>query len=252
MSNMSCNELSQLLNESVENRSTLEERVLTAHTAKCDSCAALVDSHFLLSRGIGSWLEGVPDVDLTEAVLADLAVDSNLTFQSAPTFQAAIETPSDHVSRQIPSRGIALVLAAAVCLFVVAPLLFSPNGPQTIQTPTDHKTLAAIETGASHPASNPAVEPQPEINGLVRNMGTAYLGLAGEMQTTLNDAADLIPTVSFTGTEISVPKTNSGDPKPNSANTPEWTDDFKPIGKKVGKAFGFLLDAIPMNPANST
>jgi hypothetical protein len=112
--------------------------------------------------------------------------------------------------------------------------------------------VAAIGAGASHPVPNPAVEPQPEIDGLVRNMGTAYLGLASKMRTTLNDAADLIPAVSFIGTENSVPKTNSGDPKPNTGNTSEWTDDFKPIGKKVGKAFGFLLDVIPMNPATST
>lgn len=252
MSKMNCNEFESAHRQAIESRSAQLTESLHAHAAECDACASSVAEDAVLERTLSAWLNAVPRVDLTDVVLARWRSEQP-ALPVAPVVAAKtpklVSSQSDTTAGRSSARGVGLMLVALICLLAFVRLISTTTVPIERNALNGSPTVAAQDSQPKS-AIPEGAEPVPEIDGLVRNMGSAYLGLAYDVGNTLSDAAEIIPSVGFRP-EVG---TADGDKTllPAAAPSGEWTNEFKPIGQKVGKAFGFLLEAIPTNGFTST
>lgn len=250
MSNMNCNEFENARRHAVESRTAVLSESLRAHSERCEDCAASVAADAVLARSLPEWLSAVPPTDLTDSVLnqwrSELAAASVNSTAPAVTRRAPkLTSTNSETSRNSRAPGRGMTIVAAVCLLAIAPLIVSTS------VSVEHNPMKPLSGVVAHrnaePNSrrvvSPATAPAPEIDGIVRNVGSAYLGLAYDVRDTLSDAAVLISEVDLQSEAAAT----DGDLVPPTKDVPrgEWTNEFKPIGRKVGKAFGFLLEAIP-------
>lgn len=251
MSNMNCSEFEAALTHAVEIRSADLPEAASRHADACDACAQLRRSQAVVDRVLPAWRAGVPRVDLAEAVVSlwMREREARPAETANPPVPAPVAVRVESVaSAPAANRRAVMPAVSAVCLLAFGALLLTSPG-STRPNPTPSLTIDERPAPAAV-AKVPAVDAVPEFDGLVRNVGSAYLGLAYDVRDTLSDTADMIPRVEFRG---ELPGTNA-EPKrqPNRLAPSEWTNEFKPIGRKVGEAFGFLLKAIPTDGFTST
>ncbi|GAB4140457.1 MAG: hypothetical protein Tsb009_09790 [Planctomycetaceae bacterium] len=263
MSKPNCNKLEEHLKSSVEHRAPIGMETFREHLRQCQSCAQLVRAHRLLETAIQSWRTGIPEVDLTDAIMNQMQQEWEQTSSSISV--AAEESPHTTTSLKRNERspsgtsgstgkrfhGMTMATISAACLLALFTLLNHPGTTPTGSKPGELQTLALSNSTDSSNPKEINENAKPEIEGLVRDMGAAYQGLAIEMKSTLSETAELFSSVSFLGEQPgnSRKKEASPDPVPSLSN--EWTENIKPIGKEVGKAFDFLFDSIPADPPNS-
>eukprot|EP00913_Durusdinium_trenchii_P023425 g22003.t1 len=232
---MNCSEFEQAHTVATATRAEPLPSALREHADVCERCAALVAEDAVLARALPAWLSDLPAVDLTEMVLSrwrdehseSSASESKLVKPAASPRLVASAPERDQRSS---ARFAVLTIALTVCLLAIVPLVLSKSSPVRGPSADVAGTVAGLNTDATHP--KPGVEePAPEIDGLVRNVGSAYMGLASDVGTTLSDAAGMIPSVDF---RPSIDGADTGpELPPNPVSTREWTNDFKPIGKKA-------------------
>jgi len=250
MPNLPCTEFDRRLEAAIEER-RLPEAALREHAAGCERCRAAWEQYALLDEAITAWRAGVPDVDLTDSVLSRLAFDSQTTAPAATV--AAV-----HSRRR--ARWIAVASASAAALLVA--LLLSPlarvndapevagNQPVLPATgPANSSTPEAAEPLAPVVAVRPAVDENDddtELTLLVRDAGSAYLGLANGAAEAVAQGAMLLPAVALV----------SGDGVTVDEAPASWVDQFRrdltPIGRNIENALEFLFDAVPAEPPPAT
>lgn len=248
MQNTSCNEFEAAHRHAVETRSEIADETLRQHARECVACGASAVDDAVIRQSMPDWLAAVPLIDFTGAVVTDwlsereTATGEILVVEPKPSTDETISNTRPGMNR----RGVWITVVASACMLALAVLFGGPaEAPRNTDTatadlsPNIEPTTKRVET-----APSPTTQP-PEFSGLARKVGSAYLGLADRMGDTLSDAAGIIPKVSFP----TDPLATSVDPKPlgNVEKRAGWTREFQPIGTKVGNAFAFLLDAIPMS-----
>ncbi|MCH8827996.1 MAG: hypothetical protein IID45_00300 [Planctomycetes bacterium] len=263
---MNCNTFERTLQEALEKRISADGEELRRHADACAECAGLLAENAVLAEAIPLWNARVPAVDLTDAVLtrwngmrretvpvADRHADAGaIVSGTSKPIETVVSAPRPAATSR--SR-IAFVAVVAVFLFLAAvPFLFertsTPPANGVSQQQTGSNSNARVNRRETRSKKIIVVEQShDDLDHLIGDVGTAYLGLADEMRETFTDAADLLPFPQFGKGEPQGEKTNG--PSFPAALSADWSRGLKPIGRKVEQAFGFLLDAIPRKrPAN--
>lgn len=229
MSHRNCTAFEDRLRETVEDRTVLRSPDLRAAAAHCPDCQAAWDRHARLDRAIAAWAHRVPQVDLTDAVLARFA------FEEA---YAALHTPpTTTVPRPVRGGWIA-VAAAAVVLLMLGPALFGPSAHVPDGGPV-------AQRGPGPAVSGPIISPAAELDVLVRDAESACLVLADEATGAMMVLDALVPSVA--ARQTAAPPTDA---------SPSWVEeighDLQPIGRDVSRAVGFLWDAVPRHDVDAT
>lgn len=256
-----CTEFQQQLQEAVELQTQLPPKLLQAHLASCPSCAELMNDSLLIEQSLPAWLSEIPPVDLSESIVTAWQTECKTTHEFQTTQQPAKEPQADfseiasHKKRAKKTRILTAVFLVAVCFIAMFPLMherFIPEKPLAKNDPTKSsptKQPAITDTPKNQPKNNDqniVKKNNNRDNGVALNAKIAYLKLAMSMQSTLGNAVTLLSASQLSGSQFpnATPKKPTHVP-PHEKN--EWEQRIKPIGKNVGKAFHFLLDAIPKN-----
>lgn len=112
---MNCTEFDERLRLSVELHRPIDDPGVETHAADCRRCRDRWEEHLLLEEAVSEWKVGLPDVDLTDALLAHraflhsgeqftgLAADvSSSDFTSALEAAVETETRSEQADRRDP------------------------------------------------------------------------------------------------------------------------------------------------------
>jgi hypothetical protein len=256
---MSCTEFESALCAAVEDRHAGHVEQLREHAAGCVHCHALWEQFAILEQAIPAWSTRQPQVQLADAVLARLG-DQRTAREMQPVGVAPAAAPQPARSRR--RLAAAAAVAVSACALVIA---FWPASP-AVDLPGEGSQIADTAPAATdeqkpaqaEPAANAieldkvATNDQPssdqpsaaEIGKLVREASAAYMVLA-------EGAADAV-----VHTPILLPRTDlvasDHDDESDDARAESWIDGWgeqlQPIGKDVGNAIDFLLDAVPLDP----
>lgn len=250
MPNMNCTRFELALEEAVENRVVADAAELRQHAATCSACRALWEHYAVLEQAIPRWSRKLPTVDLADRVLSRLSGRPTGTASAANELALAaphVKTANDSTrrrARQWTFRTAAAILTASAALLLM--LWLNPREGQVgpAQVPIAQSNPANAETNETvKPSEDTAIADVPtqaEPRTLVREAGSAYLGLAEEAVTAV--AVALPTTMFYVPAPTSVVPTDG--PRENWVK--DWGNDLKPIGDNVSKAFGFLIDAVPV------
>lgn len=263
MPDLNCTKFEARLMQAVEDRQTLggsfEEdsdpqsadwRELRARANACPHCRQLWNEFALLDRVLPIWKDHVPPVDLADAVIARWREEQSLSGQQK-TAGAPASKPEEHKKSGGPFL-FAVMMVVAVAVLASVPFWFAPQTDHdlslTFPVATDSQPAAPLPKewdGPDLKGSVPEETPLPvDWQALAQDAGSAYWILA-------SDAAD-----SFASVKVLVPprKPAADAPKPEE-NKPasRWGVEgigtgLKPIGQDVGKAMGFLFEALPGEP----
>jgi hypothetical protein len=240
---------------------------MSTHVRSCEACRHLADRFQLLAEAIADWREQIPEVDLTEAVLAARRVPSpevrtlpaggtsaRRSRSRAASGDRAQERAgrADRSGRSRPRpfvRG-GLWLVAAGLTAIVAVAVFFPRSDQPVspdQPPLVAKTNdgppADTELRALAKATDTASEDDLEARADVpaAEAGPAavpYVDLAQKAAGALDDMAGFMMAPRATG------QTDPGAPGEPGAG---WIDglqhQLKPISRSLDHAFDFLWQA---------
>lgn len=253
MPDLNCTEFEAQLEQLVEDHQTLEDlseeptdpvwRDLRAHANACSHCRQLWNDFALLERVMVPWKDSLPPVDLADAVLGRWKAENPSHDQTAP---AHASPPSPSAKRSLWPM-LLVVVAAIVLSFRFWDSPPTEEGmPPTIETKvTNADNSFEEQPKLPEPRSQNAPGPEektPEMDWdtLAQDARSAYWVLA-------SDTADAFATVSV----LVPPQKPAKNPDLVPADKPKkgWTEEigsgFKPIGQDIGRATGFLLDALP-------
>ena len=238
---MNCIEFEYAAEYATAMREPLPEAVL-AHARACSHCQRIWALNHQLDEIISAWRQTPPPVGLVDAVLAKLA---DPTFASEPQDLSDLRSEplvvrhrheSAPVRRSNRTQAVAVVSMAS-CLFVAMTgllYLFSETDHSGNRLTRSAAAPVAIEvtTDASYDVSNKLV-------GVLTGIRSEYHEIASE---TSSAARDLVTSIPLRVAESVLPATEEFEMIPDGNNVKQI---FQPIGKRVGRAFGFLLEAVP-------
>lgn len=259
MPDLNCTEFEAHLEQLVEDHRTLEDlseettdpqaaawRDLRSHANTCSHCRPLWNDFALLERVIVPWKECLPPVNLADAVMARWKDDSHAGNQTAPSRVTKQDRPSS--SKRFLWQ---MLLVVAVAILASVPLWFSPEDEDGLPT----TTYPVTETGSQNPlgdqsdlpetlSKNPpkdlVQEPDMDWDTLAQDARSAYWVLASDTADSFASVSVLMPPPKPAKTPEPIRS-----PKPKKGWTEELGSGLKPISQDIGKASGFLLDALP-------
>ncbi|MBT4865128.1 MAG: hypothetical protein HON53_08425 [Planctomycetaceae bacterium] len=253
-----CTEFEQRLREAIESRASVDEATFCAHAADCDDCRRQWEEYLLLSVAVAEWNSGQPEIDLADAILAQHAFRENEEYAIQPTsqdvetaniatstrlesrptvFLQTAKTASDqiHSSRQRYS-ALAVIASAALVLCSIA-TLFDP--------PTVQEQLAGKMPTTSHAVPNRNMTDDEaagaDVEALVRDAGSAYMGLARDAAEVFTDTVAFIPEQTLPTAD---PTNALGSNSDDSEQSTPWGQELEPIRRDVGQAIDFLFETI--------
>lgn len=248
---MNCIEFDQAIRASIENREP-DER-LAEHAENCTQCAEIWRIQNALDRVIDQWASQLPQVDLTDAVLSDMwngeLVASNRGRRSPESPVLPVVEHSSAPGRVVPwnvgsqpsprSGGWSvLAVVAGVLLLMLRIGMHSDDlnsrGDLESGTPLPHRSASTL----------PPRPPAAELSNLFEETRSAYWSLAREAGDAASSVSVLLPPRDY---ERPIDQTEQP-----SGVFEHWKRHLEPIGRDVGKAFGFLLDAVPGEPSSRT
>ncbi|MCA9070192.1 MAG: hypothetical protein KDA84_14765 [Planctomycetaceae bacterium] len=258
MPDLNCTEFEAQLELLVEDHRTLEDlsdettdprakawRDLRAHANGCDHCRQHWNDFALLERVIAPWKERTPTVNLADAVLGRWK-EENHSFDQSPPSQSVAQDRSTFTKRSLWS----MLLMVAVALLISFRFWHSPQTKEELPPTYDivkvdpkidpDQELDAPEILAQNTPHREELEAEMDWETVAEDARSAYWVLA-------SDTADSFATVS-----VLVPPQKPKNPQePVPADKPKkgWTEElgsgWKPISQDIGRATGFLLDALP-------
>lgn len=185
----------------------------------------LWEDFLILEQALPAWEQTMPEIDLVDAVLAQLT--DTLSNSDLPS------VTTDRVARphRLSTPWIWTSLAAAGLLLAIV-IPFFTNRPEN-------------ETGLPVATSPPTPEPaakQPtaphDLNQLLKNAGAASWGLAQSTAGAMSEAVTLVP--------VSRSAPQSVDTLPSE---PNWVDDInsemQPIKDQFNHAWNFIIHSVP-------
>jgi len=254
MLDMNCTEFEAQLKRLALDRRSLEEgpdedsgiqaeiwRVLRAQANACRHCRQLWNEFALLDRVLPLCRELTPPVDLADAVISrwkNESVGGDFSTKTRPPISGSTQPP-----RSAGRSAIVLLMTIAATVLACFALLFSPR--QHDELPP---TFPVAKNDSPNPPGSPIdqqptkpVKP-PDLNWqtMAEEAGSAYWALANDTAESLASVTVFVP-----------PRKPRAKTEPDQAIPPQetWTKGIgtglKPIGRDVGRAMGFLLDALP-------
>lgn len=254
MPDMNCTEFETQLRQLVLDRRSLDEgpdegsgsraefwRDLRAQANACPHCRQLWNEFALLDRALPLCRDLTPPVDLADAVISrwknENATDDFST-KTRPPISGSTQSP-----RSTGRSAIVLLMAIAAAVLACFAVLITPRQHDELP-PTFPVAKNDSPDSPGSPINQRATKPvkTPDLNWqtMAEEAGSAYWALA-------NDTAESLASVTvFVPARKPAPKKQSTEAVPPQES---WTKGIgtglKPIGRDVGRAMGFLLDALP-------
>jgi hypothetical protein len=213
---------------------------LAEHAGECETCRALSERFQLLADCLGVWREQIPEVDLTEAVMAAHRLQST----AAGPMPAAQSPAAGGIgsSRVIRRRGLWLAVGSLTAIAVFA--LLVPWLARVVTQPVPRPEVArardgriedsAIAARSEEQVKDSALEPDPVLD----QAQVAYHDLAQKAAGALDEVAMFVRPLSPGNRPYSEPGSQKG---------AGWIDglqhQLKPIGRSLDDAFDFLWQA---------
>lgn len=226
---------------------------LAEHAGDCPACRAIWEQYRLLSESIDVWLEHVPEVDLTGAVVSAEHARRVMSVELSPPVAGHGSAQGNRSIKWLPRTTFAgtgpafrsvclatgLLVALAATAFILSgrhdqnamlPNELAGSAPSRevapVRLPGKSGQPSSAERRAQHRANAPELAP------------AGYFALAQEAAGALGDAvASVVPR--------STPPMPPAEPAP--AESAGWIDglehQLKPIGRSLGNAFDFLWQA---------
>lgn len=254
MPDMNCTEFEAQLRRLALDRRSLEEgpdkgsgsqaeiwRDLRAQANACSHCRQLWNEFALLDRVLPLCRELTPPVDLADAVISRWKNENAAGDSSAKT--GASVSGSAQPPRSAGRSAIVLLMAIAAAVLACFAFLFSPRQHDELP-PSVPVAKNDLPDPPGSPTKRQPTKPvkAPDLNwqSMAEEAGSAYWALA-------NDTAESLASVTvFVPARKPAPKK-----QPTEAVPPQesWTKSMgtglKPISRDVGRAMGFLFDALP-------
>ena len=230
---MQCTLFQSLLNQAVESRADAVSPEVQAHGTTCTNaaCRQAWSEYSLLSRAVAEWRAGLPQVDLTERVCAELfpvptVVEARAETTSTPAFQAFVEQ-SWHDFRSPRQRPWAMALSVVGLMLVVGTLMVSiPHSPNAeVVVRPRHNPRPAPQTP---PREQWASRTPPPPNVAVQSVEWAQRASSVMAQTI-----------------VSIPE-RGADWVPGESWEVDWKQHLEPIHRDAHAAWDALLEELPM------
>ncbi|MFK7779428.1 MAG: hypothetical protein QM501_15090 [Gimesia sp.] len=198
------------------------------------------EDFLIVEHTLPAWKQLVPDVDLVEGVISQLAdfQTSNL----AQSISREVSSPQKIKPRSAGRWVYASALSVAALLVVVF-----------IQFSTDESKLApsdSVLVNQSMEPSQPALSAETnnensnnKLNQLLHNAKAASWGLAQSTAVTMTEAVNLVPV-----------SRSVVDPEDNMSEESNWVDDInkemQPLKEQIGHAWNFIILSVPEESTN--
>ncbi len=216
---MQCSLFQSLLSQVVESHADSVSIEVRTHGTDCPhaACQQQWAEYSLLSNAIAQWRSGLPSVDLTEQVLAELfpVSTASATLSPPPAFKAYVEQ-SWQDFRSPQQRPWALALSVAAVMLLIGTLVLSvPHSPN-------------VEV-AVRPRNNPGLaSTSPASNVTIQSVEWA--------QKASSVMAHAI---------VSIPERGAAW-VPSDSWDVDWQHKLEPIRRDAHAAWDALLDELPM------
>lgn len=239
---MNCTEFEQLLDRLAESRQGCDAEdpqrdVLMRQAEACDHCAELWNRFAVLERAIPAWVGQTPQIDMADAVLSRWDREE----------KSALTTPVRDDRGVYQSPRLWIGVTAVLALAVAVPLLMKTGGENNVADNDPQPATKTLAVAAPDEIPQPAPDPDepPELTDLALTARSAYLGLANEARTTIEDAAVFLP--DFSRLASAEPQ-----PKPKPTNSPSWFKDLKqnldPIRRGFDRSLEYFRESMPDAP----
>ena len=244
-----CSLFDERLAEAPE-RVSVEAPEIRAAAEHCPDCRSRWEQYRVVEQATRLWTRGVPQVDLTEPILARWAFENRPGRPSVhdpgmdrPRTPAAIPAGRRRasLSGSTRSRSWAVVAVAAAAALVLVPLLLQPP----VEQEGEPVAFDAGETDRMDAV--PEASASVELASVIRETGAAWRRLATDTHSVFSAfearAALSGPLLAALPEDV-----DAGQELPRSSWVETLRQDFAPIGDDVRQAVGFLLDAVPLQP----
>jgi len=260
---MNCTEFELKLTAAVESHQSLDSRELEAHLADCADCRVRWEEYALLEQAVSVWRESTPPIDIVDAVVAELAFDGNgpiETPRAAKPYSVGAEPQHEETARRNlptgrvhPRRLFRSVMSA--CVVAAAVLIAVFTLPTSDSTPGNGPLPPLVENPAPDPdipetVAGPVLDADDDLDTLLLDAGGAYLVLARDAVDVVADA-----TLSFPSTQrenVTTQRNQSIDAPTASDWVDKFEDELAPVGRNLGQAFDFLIEAVPAEVSPAT
>ena len=230
---MQCSLFQSLLSQAVESHADAVSPEVRTHGATCsnEACRQNWAEYSLLSQGVSEWQAGLPQVDLTERVLAELcpvaSVVENLpATKDTPALQAFVEQ-SWHDFRSPSQRPWAIALSVAGLMLLIGTLIVT----------IPHSPTAEV---AVRPRQNPGPAPLPPPREQWASRTPQHSNVAVQSVEWAQRASSVMA-----NTIVSIPE-RGADWVPGESWDVDWKHQFEPIRRDAHAAWDALLKEIPM------
>jgi len=191
------------------------------------------EDFLIVEQTVPAWKQSLPEVDLVEAVLSQLA-----DFP-APSLVQPISGKASSPQRVKPRSAGRWIYASvlSVAALLLAVYINVLNDDSKLPPPTSMVVKQSIEPG------QPDLSPQTNtsdsrLNQLLRNARAASWGLAQSTAGTMTEAVNLVPV------SRSTPDSNN-----NMSEQSNWVDDIneemQPLKEQIGHAWNFIIHSVP-------
>jgi hypothetical protein len=230
---MQCSLFQSLLHQAIESHADSVSPEVRTHGVTCshEACRQEWAEYSLLSQAVAKWRSGLPQVDLTERVLAELlpAVplsEASSETASAPALKAFVEQ-SWHDFRSPSQRPWAMALSVVGLMLLIGTLIISiPHSPnaEVVVRPRHNPTPAPLAPPREQWASRSPQHP----NVAVQSVEWAQRASSVMAQTI-----------------VSIPE-RGADWVPSDSWDVNWKHQFEPIRRDAHAAWDALLEELPM------
>ena len=267
---MHCNGFDHELRDSIERRDTAGRPELREHALGCARCRPVWEQHVLLERAVQTWKGRVPPVDLTDRIMAHWAFDGGAELSERLGYAETPALSAEHNGRLLANSprlasgmtrpaerriggGIVVAAAVAALAILLSPLLWRANdqvGPDVPDVAGPAQRNEAPAPRGERPPQDRNASARVEfaqgtvrLDSAVREAGSAWMGLANEATGTVREMAVFLPERTL------IAAVSPAEPvEPASRWTDRLRQDIAPIGRDVGKAMDFLLEAVSVGP----
>ena len=193
----------------------------------------LWEDFLILEQALPSWKRSLPEIDLVDAVLAQLESPPDNGEQPPATAEKTLATDPPVPRISAPWIWGSSLVAAALLIAATLPFFSSRNGIDSSSTVATSTTLIPVPEPDRHQPPT-----QQSFDQLLKNAGAASWGLAQSTAGAMSEAVTLVP--------VTRPGSQATDAVPSESN---WVDDInsemQPIKDQINHAWNFIIHSVP-------
>ncbi len=226
---MQCSLFQSLLDQAVESHADSVSAEVRAHGTACSNAACRQEwaDYSLLSRAVADWQSGLPQVDLSDRVLAELFPVAPSVVSSEATAAPALRAYAEQSWRDFRSptqRPWAIALSVAGVILMIGTLIVSiPHSPTAEVVIRPRKNPVLAPSGEQWASRTPA-----SANVAVQSVEWAQKASSVMAQTI-----------------VSIPERGAQWVPGDSWDT-DWQQKLEPIRRDAHAAWDALLDELPL------